>query len=556
MEKSGVLAPSVPTLSAKAQNKTAMGPYPRGPFRRSNQMPETEEKVMTSSRGTESAGPPGTADGHPAPSRPPTLEPDDGDDGPGTTSGFPQFALLPAELRDRIWYYFCAATGAQPRVLDFQFRPAGIEAACPWNVLPGSCLSARVRSANTALSVSRECRHFALKEFPDTLAIRGKKISGLVRFNKARDVVAVRIFQIFSHLAANCCPLDAEEFGPFLVRYADRVIPGFSDSVERLAVDEVVFDDEGVIHSIDGDDSRHSMLLWNLIGTFRNLKTLYRLLDHRAYALGDIHWCGSAAAVNSYTTVGPARVAYGRTREASVTIVWPDLEGNSEFARTRVHPPMMPLTRMVEVYDEENGVEEDFWDMFAGVELWPMVRFDGKSSQRILEQLKNTAESGQLPYGEAPGSDEPSCVATVDCDDPEGCLGHSVDGDLLEARECVQPESRRDWKTLHRAFDNLSDTSSFKHDPFDRDDCAWPPDRLHPDRFSKYYFNSCFVRSSLSSALETHTDGSQILGDFSPTETVEQWLEGVCEAGGFLEDEGRHRIAADRAECRLEREAA
>lgn len=510
---------------------------------------------MTSSRGTETGGSPSTGGGHPAASKPPTPESNDGDDGPGT-SGFPQFALLPAELRDRIWYYFCAMTGAQPRVLDFQFRPAAIEAACPWNVLPGSCLSARVRSANAALSVSRECRHFALKEFPDTLAIRGKKTSGLIRFDKAKDVVAVRIFAIFGHLDANCCPLDAEEFGPFLVRYADRVVPGFSDNVERLAVDEVVFDDEGVIHSIDGDDSRHDVLLWNFIGTFRNLKILYRLLDHRAYALGDIHWCGSAAAVNAYTTVGSARVAYGRTREVSVTIVWPDLEGHPEFARTRVYPPMMPLTRMVEVYDEENDVEEDFWDMFAGVELWPMVRFDGKSSQRALEQLQNTAEPGQLPRGEAPGLDESSCVATVDCDDPEGCLGHSVDGDLLEPRGSAQPESRRDWKTLHRAFDNLSDTDSFKHDPYDRDDCAWPPDWSRPDPFSKYYFNSCFIRSSPSSALGIHTDGSLILKDFSPTETVEKWLEGICKDGGIYENEAGQEIVTGLAECRLEREAA
>ncbi|KAL8369640.1 hypothetical protein RB595_000127 [Gaeumannomyces hyphopodioides] len=473
-------------------------------------------------------------------------------------SAFPQFALLPAELRCRVWHYFLA-TVAEPRVLDFQFRLANFD-DCRWKVLPGRYLAARVRSANAALATNHECRQLALKAFPDTLAIKGETVSGLVRLDKTKDVVAARITAINTHLGSNSCTRRAmREFGPFLVRRAKYIVPGCSDHVELFAVDQVDFgfDREGLIWSMDGDDSRTGYL-WGFIGTFRNLKTLYRLLDHRVEALRDIHWCGSVDAVNTYETAGPARVAYGRTRQVSITAVWPDPDGHPDFARARVKPPMMPLTRMLKIYDEKKGVEEDFWDMFAGVELYPMVQFDGKSSQRVLKRLRDAPCCDDLPDEEAPGLSEPSCVATVDCDDPEGCLDHSVDGDLRDAQEDRALESKRDWGALNpdirevgygcRSEDftwgsYLGTTRFTKRDPFDL--------RVGNVR----YTGDRPLRDYPPGDLRVYTEGTdEMLDDFEPTEAVEQWLEGICQDEGI--GTGEQDIVADLAECRLEVEAA
>ncbi|KAL8358977.1 hypothetical protein RB598_007705 [Gaeumannomyces tritici] len=188
-------------------------------------------------------------------------------------------AFLPTDLRCRVLHYFLA-TVVEPRVLDFQFRLqlADLE-DCRWKVLPGRYLAARVRSANATLATNHECRQLALKAFPDTLTIKGETVNGLVRFDRTRDVVAARILAISSHLWTSCTPEDMRRFGPFLVRNAEYIIPGFSDHVERLAVDHIDLDRAGYIWSMDGDNDRKG-LIWNFIGTFRNMKTVYCLLDY------------------------------------------------------------------------------------------------------------------------------------------------------------------------------------------------------------------------------------------------------------------------------------
>ncbi|KAL8302965.1 hypothetical protein RB597_005371 [Gaeumannomyces tritici] len=471
---------------------------------------------------------------------------------------FPRFAFLPTELRCRVWHYFLEAV-AEPRVLDFQFRLAKLDDDCRWKVLPGRYLAARVRSVNATLRTNHECRQLALKAFPDTLAIKGETVNGLVRFDKTRDVVAARITEISSDLCGNCTPTVMQKFGPFLVRNARYIVPGFSDYVERLAVDhaDFYFDGEGYIWSMEGDGTRRA-LLWNFIGAFRNLKTLYRLLDHKTEPLRNIHWCGSVDAVNAYETAGAARVAYGRTRQVSITTLWPDPDGNLDFARARVKPPMMPLTRMLEMYDEYKGVEDDFWDMFAGVELYPMVQFDGKSSQRVLERLRNAPCCEDLPDQEAPGIDDPSCVATVDCDDPEGCLGHSVDGNLGDTREDGALESARDWRALNPYIRDSGygcHSEDFTWYPF------WAKNSLsHRDPFDFRIGNLRFtgdrpLRDSPPADLTVYTEAlANLWDDFEPTEAVEQWLEGVCQEDDI--GAGEQEIIADLEECRLEVETA
>jgi len=191
-----------------------------------------------------------------------------------------------------------------------------------------------------------------------------------------------------------------------------------------------------------------------------------------------------------------------------------------------VRLPAIPLLRMAELYSEGHGVEEDLREMFAGVELWSMVQFDGISSQRVLERLRNTTCCEDLPGEEAPGLDEPSCVATLDCDDPEGCLGHSVDGDPEGEEGGQAPECRQDWKALHRAFDDLSDTSDVKYDACHSEDLTWGLSR-RPDPFDPPYgiwrMGYRPLRAFPSGGLETYRDDTgEILGDFSLTETIER----------------------------------
>lgn len=100
-----------------------------------------------------------------------------------STSGgatFPLFMSLPAELRQRVWTFFCPDLDAQPLVP--QLRPTTTE-----DVSLDSVLSGTTSVTRTVLAVHQDSRQLALEALPDTLRLQDGET--LIRFRGKRDVI-------------------------------------------------------------------------------------------------------------------------------------------------------------------------------------------------------------------------------------------------------------------------------------------------------------------------------------------------------------------------------
>ncbi|KAK0737743.1 hypothetical protein B0T18DRAFT_420471 [Schizothecium vesticola] len=110
---------------------------------------------------------------------------DDDDDDDRDIVEFPQFSRFPPELRRMIWEAYCPdLTSRQGRVYDI-FSPTR-------HLEQNVTLPQRTHEARTVLAVNQESRNWALKAFPDELALPSAP-SNVLRFDKHKDIV------IFNH---------------------------------------------------------------------------------------------------------------------------------------------------------------------------------------------------------------------------------------------------------------------------------------------------------------------------------------------------------------------
>lgn len=127
---------------------------------------------------------------------------------------FPKFALLPYELRQRIWEMFCPDLTAKSRVYEFRivFQLANLPNN-PLDVWESHILEQQTAPARVMSAVHRESREHVLKKFPDVLTFR--KGRNTIRWDCKNDVVI---------LGGKAPP----PFWP---------IPGFSDQIRNLGLD-------------------------------------------------------------------------------------------------------------------------------------------------------------------------------------------------------------------------------------------------------------------------------------------------------------------------------
>lgn len=127
---------------------------------------------------------------------------------------FPKFALLPYELRQRVWEMFCPDLTAKSRVYEFRILPApGNLNNNPGDVWESHILDQQTTPTRIMSAVHRESREHVLKKFPDVLTFRNGQCT--IRWNCMNDVVV---------LGGRVSP-------PF------QPIPGFSDQIRNLALD-------------------------------------------------------------------------------------------------------------------------------------------------------------------------------------------------------------------------------------------------------------------------------------------------------------------------------
>ncbi|KAI4868165.1 hypothetical protein F4820DRAFT_151321 [Hypoxylon rubiginosum] len=101
---------------------------------------------------------------------------------------FPQFRLLPIELRTLIWKHFCPDLSRKSgRVIYLELvRIAPIT----YTVLESKGVGEQTRALRAVMSTHHESRKLALEFFPETHKIRDGK--GEIRYNSDRDKMILR----------------------------------------------------------------------------------------------------------------------------------------------------------------------------------------------------------------------------------------------------------------------------------------------------------------------------------------------------------------------------
>ncbi|KAL2022177.1 hypothetical protein VTK56DRAFT_6006 [Thermocarpiscus australiensis] len=267
---------------------------------------------------------------------------------------FPQFKLLPAELRALIWEFFCPDLTVKSRVFSFSVP---LLTRGQWDIefMQGPHIEQQTRAVRAMLAVHHESRQLALKAFPDTLSF-GRN-GAIVRFNANLDI-------IYLHT----------------VRAAVPKIPGFSEHIRHLAMDA------GGLSRI-----RDLPVGSAFFEPFENLKTVYYVLtaaDH--YDPSQLRWCTSNLARQYRVTTFEEEPGLGE--DSQHLYCWPDIEN---------HPGLdvkeMPVHQWIfEWFEGAHGVNIKE-ALPPGVELRPMVEFflDLDSDVWRFEQLKTM--DGEVP---------------------------------------------------------------------------------------------------------------------------------------------------------------
>ncbi|KAI4869881.1 hypothetical protein F4820DRAFT_405374 [Hypoxylon rubiginosum] len=305
-------------------------------------------------------------------------EPDEFDDGE-PTAVFSQFMNLPPELRERVWEFFVPDLKANRVLRLLHISHLADEL---WEV---SLLPQQTAPARAMLATHTESRAIGLRNYPDTIDIRGGR--GILRFHSERDVIL----------------LDAPLKAP---HSPDRFVSLFSN-VKYLAVDSGYCVPD------------YSMALDSLPpALLQNLKAVFLCLDPFVHSKSELGWCASDSA-HRYS----AREIEGRDEGDDFyysmrTVIkylycWPDLQ--KTLASENGHPP--PLMD------------------YLGVPIWPMVEFhfdrglsryqkicDFVSRAGGLEELDDLSSSDS---GEGSTSDR----STEDEYESEGIDDATIDND-------------------------------------------------------------------------------------------------------------------------------
>ncbi|KAI1339688.1 hypothetical protein F5Y15DRAFT_381725 [Xylariaceae sp. FL0016] len=98
---------------------------------------------------------------------------------------FPQFTLLPPELRALIWSFFDRDLTSDGRV--FEFRSVALSYCI--ELWENASLEQQTAPSKAMLATCCESRTLALKHYPDIFEYRGGK--SVVRFNRSQDIIAI-----------------------------------------------------------------------------------------------------------------------------------------------------------------------------------------------------------------------------------------------------------------------------------------------------------------------------------------------------------------------------
>lgn len=264
---------------------------------------------------------------------------------------FPRFVYLPAELRRRVWEFFCPEVLAVPRILEFVWD---MGTKRKYMVSEGSSISNVTERARVIAAVDRETRAVALRAFPDILDLGA---NGAIRFNAKRDIVMLQHVRRFEA---------TKEW---------KLVPRFSDRVRNLTVHWSIF-----LEMTDAAAVTTSAIE-SFYSAFPNLETVYTCCG--PFSEGDkaLEWV-EPDKVNTYTltTVDDAG---GLMRDEERRYIWPDLVNHREFAMDNLNGP--------KVFGPE-GVSPG--PNAAAAEMWPIFELAQFDAQSVSDEDQDAEEVG------------------------------------------------------------------------------------------------------------------------------------------------------------------
>ncbi|KAI8962109.1 hypothetical protein F5Y11DRAFT_323851 [Daldinia sp. FL1419] len=248
---------------------------------------------------------------------------------------FPQFKLLPPELRARVWEFFDPDLREKARVFHMILKINPVEF---WR---SATLINQTAPARAMLATHQESRELALKAYPDTLDIhRG---SGVLRYNSERDVILLSISSVLGFK-------DQEEFFSSL------------GNTKYLAFNHL--------------RSANEEMLYPRLATHPTLKAVFYCYDCYEYSSRDLKWCASDS-VHRFSTHHTEYDEISRPQHLESLFCWPDIENHRQFAEKHAQTTL--------------GDQEP-------LKFWSMIEFAGEGLRRF-ELLEAVVSSGEWTEG-------------------------------------------------------------------------------------------------------------------------------------------------------------
>lgn len=290
---------------------------------------------------------------------------------------FPQFCRLPIELREHIWEFFDPDLKSPGRVLEFLFMPMRSVGFELWE---SATLEQQTGPARAILATHRESRLLALKSYPHSLPLRGKR--GVVRFNGENDIIFITKFWAKD---VDVDALEAEMGGS----------DPFKD-IKHLAMDRHIFPYLSASEGLEGVHAHNRPV-------FTNVKTWFYCEEFFAFPAWKLRWCASDKARKFHLQTEEEEPGVGE--DLGYLYCWPDLKqhGEHEFAQDNI---IIKLREKQNDLDLDGGVEEvrrdtiiekrrfKFSNGTFDFEAYPLILFAFENGMHAYHKIKEAVHSG------------------------------------------------------------------------------------------------------------------------------------------------------------------
>lgn len=236
---------------------------------------------------------------------------------------FPKFALLPYELRQRIWEMFCPDLAVKGRVYEFyaslKLHPSFWPPNTLYDIMEFVILEQQTAPVRAMSAVYRESRGHVLRRFPDVLRFRNGR--NMIRWDRENDIALLNVSRSAS-------------FG--MIHDPPHPIPGFTDQIRNLAMD-VSFFHQMADHFRHLPEIERPSFIFTFKRTFPNMKRAFWSVDDAEYSAASLRWCAARDGHHYFARTEKERPGLGE--DAAYMYCWPStksLELVPETLRSRI----------------------------------------------------------------------------------------------------------------------------------------------------------------------------------------------------------------------------